>query len=798
VSNKNINIVVNLSDRPLSLIETSILNKGLNFCVTNNNPTIYSRSINKEVDKFIRNVQIKCMFVDNNEHNIEKFTGNPDWVPPKFKQNVALNGYADFLKTNIGNLVKNNKTKQNISRAERAALNKLRLDKNILIQKADKGGSIVVLNTGAYQNKIETMLSDPVTYTPTDDINLDKAKIDIVDIVNYLYERNYISKKQRNFFLRGTPKMPTLYGLPKIHKNNWPLRPIVSQIDSPAYQINKYVDYLLTTAEKSIENLLQDTTRFLQIIKTLPPVSNNVILFTIDVTSLYTVLPHNMVLDYVTELYVETLSEWCRYTPDVRPIPGDILKRIINIILNQTFFEFNNTVYTQNYGITMGAPSSVKLANITLHKHLINILNNYAGQQPNIQLRLIDDIFGIWEHTEEELLQWVAFLNSSHNSIKFTLEYSKTEIAFLDTMVYIDKNLIKTRLYKKPTDNKQYLHFNSEHPRHVKKAIPYAQALRYRRIVEDDVILNNELHNLYLNFTARLYPHEIVAEAIDKVLTLDRNELIRYKVKNTSEFNFTPFVLTFNNALVNNKECSIYKLLSDSWNILTVSAPELLHLNMPKIVFRKCQTINNILVSTLFPPKRWYTVQRPRAILNADNNVEILDAPVLKFYSHKCPNTRCLTCNFLTVNSRFYSTTFGSTFALTSNVSCNSINVVYLVTCLKCKIQYVGETGKTFRDRITAHRSCIKLKKHTPIGIHFNSLNHKVSHFSVIPIETLNNDNINARRAREHYWQLTLGTVFPKGLNAFPVNDFELFKNFEIVSALDLEVFWSLKNLEQE
>jgi len=127
----------------------------------------------------------------------------------------------------------------------------------------------------------------------------------------------------------------------------------------------------LTTAEKEIPYLLQDTTKFLQYINKLDMLKQvKPILFTIDVTSLYTVLPHDMCVEYVTEMYVETLDKWNKYTHDIKPINVDSLVNILRVILNQGFFKFDDRIYNQNYGITMGAPSSVKIANITLYKHL--------------------------------------------------------------------------------------------------------------------------------------------------------------------------------------------------------------------------------------------------------------------------------------------------------------------------------------------------------------------------------------------------------------------------------------------
>ena len=157
------------------------------------------------------------------------------------------------------------------------------------------------------------MLSDTKTYTSNVTINLEAAKTEVNNIINKLFQDNVISKRQKKFLINNIPRMPIFYGLPTIHKQDCPLRPIVSQIDSPSYKLNKYQDYLLTTAEKEIPYLLQDTTRFLQYINDLNAniINNNqnMILFTIDVTSLYTVLPHDMCIKYVVNMYNDTLEK---------------------------------------------------------------------------------------------------------------------------------------------------------------------------------------------------------------------------------------------------------------------------------------------------------------------------------------------------------------------------------------------------------------------------------------------------------------------------------------------------------
>ena len=62
------------------------------------------------------------------------------------------------------------------------------------------------------------------------------------------------------------------------------------------------------------------------------------------------------------------------------------------------------------------------------------ILNAF-DEKPMIWWRYIDDIFFIWEHGEESMEKFLNKLNTFHPTIKFTAEYSKEAINFLDVNV---------------------------------------------------------------------------------------------------------------------------------------------------------------------------------------------------------------------------------------------------------------------------------------------------------------------------------------------------------------------------
>ena len=75
-------------------------------------------------------------------------------------------------------------------------------------------------------------------------------------------------------------------------------------------------------------------------------------------------------------------------------------------------------------------------------------------QQPLLYLRFLDDIFLVWQYDIEELDKFLTHMNTQLPSIKFTMEYSKEKVNFLDTTVSINhaSHCLETDLYSKPTD----------------------------------------------------------------------------------------------------------------------------------------------------------------------------------------------------------------------------------------------------------------------------------------------------------------------------------------------------------
>ena len=79
----------------------------------------------------------------------------------------------------------------------------------------------------------------------------------------------------------------------------------------------------------------------------------------------------------------------------------------------------------------------------------------------------------------------------------------------------------------------------------------------------------------------------------------------------------------------------------------------------------------------------------------------------------KCSAKICDICqNHLKETKRFASIVTKNSYPIKHRLSCNQVNCIYLITCKKCKLQYVGSTVY-FKARWRRHKSHIKHNKTT-------------------------------------------------------------------------------------
>ena len=97
-----------------------------------------------------------------------------------------------------------------------------------------------------------------------------------------------------------------------------------------------------------------------------------------------------------------------------------------------------------------------------------------------------------------------------HSTIKFTAEYSKEEVNFLDVNIKLIDGELKTDLFIKPTDRHHFVDPTSCHLYHCKKGITCSQALRLNRICSGNETFDRRCNDLEKWLMERGYNEKLI------------------------------------------------------------------------------------------------------------------------------------------------------------------------------------------------------------------------------------------------------------------------------------------------
>ena len=151
---------------------------------------------------------------------------------------------------------------------------------------------------------------------------------------------------------------PKFYGLPKIHKPDTPLRPIVSSCGSATYGVAKELAKILKPLVDKSPHHINSTQDFVEQVKyiTLAP---GECLSSYDVSVLFTSVPVDPALNIIKDLLVKDHTLKKRTVMEV----GDIIL-LLEFCLKNTYLSFQGQFYEQVEGAAMGSPVSPIVANL--------------------------------------------------------------------------------------------------------------------------------------------------------------------------------------------------------------------------------------------------------------------------------------------------------------------------------------------------------------------------------------------------------------------------------------------------
>ena len=717
---------------PLSEAERSVLSKGLKFIPLRQSTSKYKTLL--DCERFYR--QIRWMAVLENKpqrplsddiftHLFQTGGRNP---PPRQSPDVEM--YINVCSQEIKSLRPRPLNHHNLTLEEQKALDYLKTRSDIVIKPADKGGAVVVWDRNLYIQEVNRQLAKRDSYLPIPQPTLRGDQQKISKVVKEAIDSGALPNTAKLLIKPPSKvKQPKFYVLPKIHKINNPGRPIVSACCCPTEHLSQYLDFIFQPLVKQLPSYIKDTTHTLNLLESFNrnPTFQPKLLFTLDVCSLYTSIPHRDGL--------KALKFFLDSRPPLSGPPTDLLIRLAELVLTLNTFEFKGEVFHQISGVAMGTKMGPSYANLFMGhlEHLI--FSTYQGPKPELFRRFIDDCIGATTLSEKELLAFIQFANNFHPAIQLTHEISSTSVVFLDIAISICHQSFKTSVHYKPTDAHSYLNFHSSHPSATTHSIPFSQFLRLRRLCSEPVDFEDKAEEMKGFFLARDYPAQVLESALAKVKLISRSTALLPSSSSDKNSDRPIAILTHHPH-----NLPVRGILRKHWYLLQASKS----------------------VGSTFQSKPLFASRRDYNLRDLLVHSSFSDAPDLGPGTHTCQRPLCISCPHICQSTTVQGPS--GPFKIKRSFSCTTTNLIYLISCQKCPKLYVGETERALHVRFTEHHADIRHNRHTPVGRHFNMPHHSINDICVKALWKIHTSTADRKEVESQFIHL-LDTVEPKGLN---------------------------------
>ena len=758
-------VLKNISGSPVTEVEESLFARGKQFSPVELDPPIIR--MQKELNRFYRIVRIKWLFYEKPDARTElekKFYQKSEWEPPN--ASVEVENFITDLQHKFDNWKPPRWIPDNLSKKERQFLKEVQKDEGFVYMWEDKGPSFTKMTRNQYLETGKAELDnndfyEKVQEDPSHDV---KRKCDI--LVQKMVSDDEISAKVGEYLLSGDEKLSHFYHLlkshkiptdlsdplPWLHENGFPVRGIISCLNSPTERLAGFIDHFLQPGMKGLSSFLQDTKHTLQLISQLNDQIENgelslegVSLVSLDVKQMYNNITEDLG-NYACRRYLESrplIGCTSANSSEENIVSTSSLMQGLDLCIKNNYFTFDRQIYRQKGGVGTGVKLAPPYACLAMGEYEKQVFSsdNHIIQLIKFWKRFIDDIFMLFKGTKEDCQKLVDWLNSiMPGVIQLSCNYSTESLEFLDLKIMIKQGRLETEIFVKPTNLQLFLEYDSNHPTHCKNAIVYCQALRVIERCSEQGTAEPHLANLKEKFIARKYPIDLVEEQFRKAKEKDRKSLIFKSRKQKSVDDKVRLIFTHNRG-----NPPLQKWLNESKKFL-VSAKGKEFGRKFQIAYKQPKNLR-------------------RLVAGCKEKVQNTPPEDGEVGCYKCNHCR-VSCPVITESQRFRSTNTQRSYPIKHKMTCDSSYVIYLATCKRCKGQYVGKATTKFKIRHSNHKQEIKHGK-GGLGQHYG-LKSRCSYkdISFILIEKVEQGKDVELAKREQFWQHQLRAFAENGGNA--------------------------------
>lgn len=501
-------------------------------------------SLSTELLEFKRKVAIQHLFRNKQDRTFRRLRApreQPFNAPEgtlTVEQSQRLNNFTDSLIHVYDELLPTRVfCKRNLSVGLRAALDKLRNDKSIVIKPADKNLGITIMDSEWYHAEVMKHLTNELVYDRLDE-DEEWLKQVVLDGLTVVVEREMpkhakpsldFFRPDREYILHLTAakaRIPYFYLIPKVHKPKLAGRPIVASTQWITTPAAKWVDEKLQPIVRKQWTYIENSTAVINDLESL--VLDNtqpIYLVTADVESLYTNIPTDRGLAAVKQ----ALDSYGDYSAQMK----SAILALCEFVLRNNYMQFEGRYYRQLQGTAMGSNLAPPYANIYVFQATEKVL----AKRKSILYwkRHIDDVFMISTMPAPQLRAHFTLMGTT-SQLNFTPDIQEEAVDFLDLHIYKGERyrasgILDLTVHQKVMNTYLYLPFQSYHPTFMKKSFVKGELIRYVRLCSNAREFLNIRQLFWDRLRARGYPRSFLRPIFTTVDYAKRSEYLQPKEK---------------------------------------------------------------------------------------------------------------------------------------------------------------------------------------------------------------------------------------------------------------------------